>query len=401
MVPRPLSVAPSEFFADRERRAFLLVLAVVYAAALLYAGGLSFPIHKDEKQFWAQTQRFATDWPPGVQQLREYPEPMTPLSFLIWGTLERAFHGGIAVGRLFNVLAGCTILALIGLRRRAPNGEAALAALGLVLYPYFVPLSIVLYTDVVATLFVVLGLWCYARDRLGWSALCFVLGVSTRQYMVVYPTAVAVFALVSGRRIGQPDVRRILFPLAAGLSLLAWIWFFGGLAASTGLEKWPRHQISLTQLPASYILYFLTCIGAYFAVPEFVLFRRWGTLRELVTPKSGMIAAVLLILFFFFPPIFAEGKAGAFHRMTFFVLPNPVLRVSFFYLLAWFACVRFSCPDLGFWIILFQAVVMITSFEAWEKYIYPVLAALWFLRAVHPLGEPWTLARGTLPPRGG
>jgi hypothetical protein len=276
-----------------------------------------------------------------------------------------------------------------------------LAALGLVLYPYFVPLSIMLYTDVVAALFVVLGLWCYVHDRLGRSALCFVLGVSTRQYMVVYPTAVAVFALVSGWRIGQPDVRRILFPLAAGLSLLAWIWFFGGLAPPTGLEKWPRHQISLTQLPASYILYFLTCIGAYFAVPEFVLFRRWRHLRELVTPKSGMIAAVLLLLFFFFPPIFAEGKAGAFHRMTFFVLPNPVLRVSFFYLLAWFACVRFSRPDLGFWIILFQAVVMITSFEAWEKYNYSVLAAVWFLRAVHPLGEPWTLARGTVPPRGG
>ena len=44
---------------------------------------------------------------------------------------------------------------------------------------------------------------------------------------------------------------------------------------------------------------------------------------------------------------------------------------------------------------------MMTSFEAWEKYSLPVLAALWFLRGAHPLDEAWTLSRRPAPPRGG
>jgi hypothetical protein len=374
-----------------------LLVGVAFGAALIYAGGLDFPLHKDENQFWAQTQFFVDHWPPGFEQIRSYPEPMTPLSFLCWAMGEVVFGGGLPGARLLNVALGVAILAMIGLRVRNPSCQAALATLGLLLYPYFLPLALHLYTDIVAAFWVVLGLWLYARGRNGWCGLAFALAIATRQYMVAFPAGLVAAELAPSLLRLEFDAgrwRRVAPSIASGITLIPWMLLFEGLAPAAGLAEWPRHVISLERLAPGYGLYFVACIGAYFVVPELLLFRRWHLFAELRTRRSALLALAVVLLFIVFPPLSEARTHGALNRLAMLMLPPALLgdlslvsRLLGFGVLAWLACVRFARFDLVFWLLLANATIMLAVFEPWEKYDLAMLVALWYLRSIDDLEQ--------------
>jgi hypothetical protein len=368
----------------------------VFGGALLYAGGLSFPLQKDEHDHWRMSQFFAAHWPPSLEQIRSYPEPATPLSFLLWASLQVAFGGGPAAGRFLCLVLSITSLCLIGLRPRGRGRNALLAICGLLLYPYYVPLSILLYTDIPAAFFVVVGFWLYAHRCPVWSAVAFTLSIATRQYMVTFPIALAAVELAPAfaGRSGWKLQRALPLVVAAG-SLLGWMLLFGDLAPAAGLQEWPRHTVSLHGLVPGYGLYFLSCIGAYFVVPEFVLYRRWRSSAALLTKRNTVLAVVVIALFAIFPPLSPDVPMGVFNRLTLVLFPTEVLgswsetiRYALFCTLAWLTCVRFARIDLVFWLLLTNFALMTASYAAWEKYNLAVLATLWYLRSIQDLDRP-------------
>ena len=62
------------------------------------------------------------------------------------------------------------------------------------------------------------------------------------------------------------------------------------------------------------------------------------------------------------------------------VLSDP-LRVCVFYFLALVACVRFSRVDLDGVLVYVNALIMLKAHIGWDKYVLPLLVALWYLRA--------------------
>ena len=66
------------------------MILVAYGTVLAYTGGLSFlsfEPQKDEIHFWKTTEDyFLTSFPPSAETLRSYPELITPLSYIIWGS---------------------------------------------------------------------------------------------------------------------------------------------------------------------------------------------------------------------------------------------------------------------------------------------------------------------------
>jgi hypothetical protein len=377
----------------KENTALGLLLVLVYGGAIVYMGGLSFPPVKDEQQFWEQTRFFAESWPPTLEQIRTYPEPMTPLSFLIWGGLESVHRLGIAAGRVMNIAAAAALLAMIGLGGRGASGparrHALLAAIGLLLYPYFVPVSVLLYTDIIAALFVTLGFWCYLRERPNWSALFGVLAIATRQYMVAFPAAILAHELLCARRERSYRWATAGPQLVAAASLLGWFWFFGGLGPAAGLAKWPRHTDAFSAIVPSYFLYFLASIGAYFVVPEFLLFRRWRVIEKRFDRKSAWLLVGLVVMFLLFPPNFRAHYMGALNQAAHFVLGEgalaDALRVSGWFALAALTVLRFARLDLSFWVVFGNAILMLFLWVAWEKYCLPALAVLWYLKSVRAL----------------
>ena len=70
---------------------------------------------------------------------------------------------------------------------------------------------------------------------------------------------------------------------------------------------------------------------------------------------------------------------GYFDKAVRTVLPD-MLRMALFYVLALGACLRFSRIDLSFWLLLMNALIMMKSHVAWDKYAMPLLIALWYLK---------------------
>ncbi len=319
------------------------------------------------------------------------------------------FGGGIFVGRLLNMILSFAIVLLVGWGR--PNDwRPVLAAVGLVCCPYFLGVSAFLYTEMIAVFFGVIGLWLHQRGRYVAAGVCLALGIASRQYMVAFPAAIATYELLRSVRTAKRLRLAWIAPVIAASTLLGWIWFFGGLAPAGALAKQSLATATLLHVRADHMLYFLTTVGAYLVIPETVLFRRWSNLTSLISVRAAVIAIVLLALFVLFPPLnnptdYAFATMGFFDKAARLVLNDP-LRMALFYACAVLASVRLSRPDLAFWALLFNALVMLKAHIAWDKYALPLLVWLWLLKSRGELDDPRSrdtidgcLAAGPIVPR--
>ena len=396
LLGRPGDLAIGEAFGRivRERRWLVVLgLAAVHVGALVLAGGLDRPPNRDEGHFWETSQAFAASFPPSLAELRDYPEVLTPLAFVLWGGLEAAFGGGMAVGRLLNALLSFALLAWVALGRRHPE-RAALAALRLLAFPYTLPLGVHLYTDTLCALGVVAGVWLYGRERHAAAALAFVVAVATRQYAVFVPSGIAAYEAI---RFLRGERERLLAASWAGLAagtLLGWFAFFGGLAPPSGMAIWiPRYaapMLDAFHFELDHGLYFLSGVGLYFVLPEWVLLRRRPPWHGLPAGTVLAVVAVVAALFWMAPPLMTDAyPGGAFGRVARAALPGgwgDLPRMLLLLALACAAVLRLSTrPGLVAWWLLLDFLLMTKSQLAWEKYLLPFLAVLWLSASRGPL----------------
>ena len=381
---------PDDVHGARQRQwLFLGLLFFVYAIAAFVSDGLHQPLFKDEKHFWLTVELFqGYGFPPSVTELRSYPEVLTPLSFIVWSQLDSLTGGGIFSGRLLNLLLSFVVVCIIAVRRR-PDNTALLAGVGLLLYPYTLPLSVHLYTDVPGVFLMIVGTAFYAHRLPVVGSLFFVLAIATRQYMLAVPTALAAWAFIEWLRGNQREIGFWLAPAAAAATIAIWLLLFGGLGPAAGIDKWvplfPAPMFEVFNFIPEYGLYFLTAIGAFFVVPEFFLYRRWRTFRLEQIPRSLVIAVLLAIAYAIFPPMTYQVPMGALDRVVRPCVPNDFVRMLVFYVLALSTCIRFARIDVAFWILGAHFIMDMKAQLAWEKYAFPALAILWYLKSIHAL----------------
>ena len=63
------------------------------------------------------------------------------------------------------------------------------------------------------------------------------------------------------------------------------------------------------------------------------------------------------------------------------MIGGDLFRMAVFYILALTACLRFLSFDLESFFVLSNGLVMLKSHIAWDKYLLPLIVALWFLNA--------------------
>ena len=134
-----------------------------------------------------------------------------------------------------------------------------------------------------------------------------------------------------------------------------------------------------------YGLYSLTLIGAYFVVPEFILFRRWRDPERPSVRRAAIVGVLLGLAFAAYPPATYPTPLGAFDRALRVFAPYDWLRISFFYLLAVSTCLRFRRIDAAFWVVVVTFAVNMKAQVGWEKYALPPLVTLWYLKSIHAL----------------
>jgi hypothetical protein len=365
---------------------FFAAIAVAFLALLAGFDFLRFPIRGDELHFWPASVALFQNGLPSLSQVQSYNELSTPLPFLVFGGLEYVFHGSIVVGRAVNVASSFATLVIIGALGNF-SLRALLCAAGLFLFPYFALVGTHLYTDPLAVLCTVAGVALYLRGRLWMSAVCFIVGIACRQYVVAFPLALLARGLLLQARLGQIAWRSdVIAPAIATLSLAGWYVFFGGFAPQTALHA---QNVIAGRLYPEHGLYFLACIGFYFVVVECILFR---SVAALLAPGPGAIAiaAVVSLLFLFFPPI--ENINPPVPTMGYLdiavgsVLPTPA-RVILFWALAALAALRLRPLSTGGVMLYANAALLACAHVAWDKYALPMLATLWLLKSADRLDE--------------
>ncbi|MDP6978414.1 MAG: hypothetical protein QF570_07415 [Myxococcota bacterium] len=373
------------------RIVFAAWVLAVYGVAVVYMGGLSFEPVKDEAQFWKQIIAFVEIWPPSIEDLRNYNEPMTPVSFLIWAGLEHVHGLGVAPARLLSILIGLAVLAWVGLREPSPGAgrfTPIFAALALLAYPYWIPMSVLLYTDLPAAVFVMLGCYFYRRDQHLAGALFFALGIATRQYMVVFPAALVAHEGLRGLRGNAIEWKRLVPYAVSAVTLLGWIAFFGGVGPADGLAEWPRHQNALDSMSLAYSLYFLAAVGAYFVLPEWVIDRVGGQPKLELDRVAILAWGVLVIAFLIDTPSYAS-EIGPLNRTVAYLLSYTgsadLIRPFVMFTFASATVIRFVRFDLATWLVLANTCLMAFMWSPWEKYCMPLLGALWLLKSMGAL----------------
>jgi len=376
---------------------FVLALGLVYIATFAVADGLRFAPVKDEIHFLESARIFAGSF--DLEDLRRYPEVVTPLALVVWGWLEHLTGAGLWVGRCLNLVLSFGLVCLVAFARPPVWPRGALAALGLLAFPYTLPLSVHLYTDVMAAAFAGVGTLAVLRRRPGLAFLALSAAIATRQYLVQIAAALAAAGALAWQRGDTGRWKTAVAAGAATATLGGWVLFFGGLAPQAGLDAWiPRYPAPMLEASSfilHYGLYALTGVGAYFVVVEALLFRQLPPMRTLFRPRSLGAAVALAALFLIDPPILTSGHPGGpIGRLSRMLLPSPQLdlvRVVIYYALALLAVLRFSVRlDAAFWVVAAGAVLSMKQQIPWEKYLLPTLSALWILRAsgdLPPYGE--------------
>ncbi len=364
---------------------FIIALFTLYLGVFLFLNKLQFPPIWDEKSFWRTSLLFSKSLIPDISQLKNYAELSTPLPFIIFGILEYLFHGGLFAGRLLNLLLSFTIICIIGFSNRKYIRYRLLAAFGLLLCPYYLMYSGLLYTDIIAIFFVVLGFWFYTSSHHILSSLAFILAIASRQYMLAFPVAIAVHELLTSRKNGVKLRIQLLAPVIALSSIFVWIWLFGGLAPQAGLEKnvTPVIQQIAWSFSINGSLYFLSWLGLHFVIVEWLLFSRKLQKQNIFNRKNFIIAVSLVPLFIIFSS--SLQSHGLMNKLTNF-LPGDLLKVAVFYGLALLSCVRFSRINLAFWLVVMNCGIMLKAYP-WEKYVLPLVVVLWYLKSLNLLDK--------------
>ena len=231
------------------------------------------------------------------------------------------------------------------------------------------------------------GIWLHARNQNVISAIFFALAIASRQYMIAFPPAIVIHEMLSSRsRAGRKSLAWIA-PLLASASIVGGCVFFGGLAPPGELAHQQVATGSLLRVFPDHCLYFLTCVGLYYVLLEFMLLRRSLDIKSLRRPRNVIIACALLGTFIIFPPIqnpfdYPIRAMGLFDRETRHMLGGAdTPRIALFYICALLACLRFNRFSLPALLVWANALLMVKAHIGLDKYAMPLLIALWFLAA--------------------
>lgn len=356
-------------------------LILLYALVFLLFDQLQFPPIWDEPDFWLASLNFSDQLIPQLADLKDYNELNTPLPFIVFGILEYLWQGGIFAGRLLNLVLSFGITMLIAFPTNHTSKQSILAVCGLLSFPYYLWLSTHLYTDILATFFVLVGVWSYTRERHLISGIAFTLAIASRQFMLGFPVAVAIYEFLKGNRDRFHLRLSWLAPLIAASTILGWMYFFNGLAPAGAVEEnvTPDVQKSVWIFSLSSSLYLLACIGLYFVIPEWLLFSR-KIVKPYWTLQKASLAGALILMFVLFPVVEAHGLLIKGVEM----LPSRGFQNLLLYSLALLSCLRFLRYDLTFWLLLVNCGLMLKAYP-WDKYALPLLAVLWFYKAIGKL----------------
>ena len=376
---------------SQQKFLFLLLITAIYTALVVKFDFLQAIPVKDEPHFWETSVTLSDRLIPSLNDLQDYKELNTPLPFIIFGALEHLTERGLFAGRLLNLILSVIMVFIIGYPHKDKGIRGILCVVGLFASPYYLLSSASLVTDIIACFWLLLGFMAYVRNRHILSGIAFILAIASRQYLLAFPMAIAVYefmiAISKIKRTKKYELSaqwRWLVPTIAALSIVAWFYLFQGLAPAAGLaERAPTIQQESTWfLKPNRAVYFLAFTSVFIVIPEFIIFHPLTIIKNFNQQpwrKIRIIAVVWLVYcLVFIPPTSSEGMFS----MVLNFIHYEVLKIALFYLLSLIACVRFARPNLMLLCVLFNCLIMMKA-HYWSKYVLPLAIVFWYLKSLN------------------
>ena len=388
---------------------WLVMLSLLAWPLLLWVVVRHRPPWGDEIHFLETVRLFGLGV--SIDLLRAYPEMSAPFTYIVyaaWGQLVGFSTPALRLLSPFIAWATASIWFLFVLRPSLRSPALVLLALAtVVLNPYFVGLSVFVFTDMLALLGMAIVTASVQNGRPWIAAIGLAVATCARQYLVFLAPALVAAAWLATPR--TSSTRRFMGAAVAGLIplgllVILWDWHLApahnvrDMYLSEGVRFDP-HALSL----------YLAAPGAYL-LPLVVSVARKASLRIWLT------AAALANFVWFVPiqPSIAQTREGVFtagflHRALVAALPANLVDVVFAALAAltlaglivagkgvlrWTARERPRAVVFHWATTVAFLVVMPFSYMPWDKYALPlfmaagVILALTLERLVIPRGQP-------------
>lgn len=375
------------------RLLFLLVIPLLIFEGIVFYFAVNRPYWNDEAHFVDTINHFGEDM--SISTIKSYNEMSTPLPFILYSFWGRIFNFRIQTLRIFSVLVAFITYLLFHKLVFSIFKDIKISLLTtafIVLHPYMVGLSVFVYTDMLAILFIILSCIAIREQKpiiLSISLACCLL---CRQYLIFFILAAGLYYLIKyfNNKIDKHVIRKMLLSCIISmlpLAILGLLW--KGLSPENDLRNMYLDE-GYSFHPSYLNLY--VCQLSIYLVP--IILISW---KKFYKNKIIILLSFVLSWFYWLFPVRIAGyqinahvdAVGFFHRFIKTIFGNQFIEDIVFhvaYLLGLPIVIAIAKDiysrwqdknqDFSFFLdlsIIAAFIVMPFSFYCWEKYFLPFL----------------------------
>lgn len=381
---------------DSYKKSSILFLIFV----LIFEIVLAFAFETDSREGWNDEAKFHKTiiqfaQKSDLETLKNYEQMSPPLPFIIFGLWGKLFGLSLFKLRILNIIIAVftylifhRILFILFQNKKI----VFLSALYLVIHPYMAGLSMFVYTDMTAIMFLLLSLLFLIEKRIIFFTIALSCAILTRQYFIFFTIGAGIFYFLNFIIHKNNDAVKYLSGLTIScLPYLALVIFWGGLTPD---NQWRNYFIGNG---LSYKIEFLShyiCLIFLYLIP-FYIFK----FKSFYNNKIILIISLLLSPVYFLYPVTYEysqilgvNTVGLFDRALQYLFRDNFIIQSVYYCLFLLALpivikivvetfqkIRKDKIDAILFlnlIILSFLIVMPFSYIGWEKYFIPLVPFL-------------------------
>jgi len=372
----------------------LLFVSLLFFEGIIFYFGVNRPYWGDEAHFVETIKQFGKDM--NIYTIKHYNELSTPLPFFFFFLWGRIFNFEIQTLRIFSVIiAFSTYLLFYQLIFSMFNNIkiAFLTTAFIVVHPYMVGLSIFIFTDMLAILFIIISCISIRKQNTIILSIALASGLLCRQYLIFFVLAVGLYYLGIYYKKRKQNTEKIISMLLScfvsliPLTILGVLW--KGFSPDNDLKKIYLDE-GYSFHPSYFTLY--VCQLFIYLVP--IILISWKTFYK--NNKAIIFSLIASSSYWLFPVRACKyqinaniNTVGFFHKFVKIVFGNQFIEDIIFYIafLMGFPIIYFIVKDTYFkWqeetldfsflldlsIIIFL-MVMPFSYLCWEKYFLPLL----------------------------
>ncbi len=235
----------------------------------------------DERLFYPEIYRLATDWPGLKKSITELQSPMGPLYFWVYSLILRITDASWVLMRILHLWISGALLYHIA-TYLSTHRFSWVTWLAFMFYPYFLVMcGPLLYTDVLGLLlcYVAIRLY-YEKDSYLLAGLLWGLALWTRQLLIIIPLAAGISSLFTTSSVSAADrLKSIMAPLFAGVLFLPLYMLWDGVNSGNFPDgMYAENSLSAFRFTFQDLNYSLALIGLW-VLPATLLFYRSISLK--------------------------------------------------------------------------------------------------------------------------